>query len=83
MILFPSLRKTLVYRILEEIRSAIETHDFITRRKTVHLTASFGIAEFPEDGSESKDIIHSADTALYKAKETGRNKVVLFNQDKI
>ena len=43
------------------------------------MTVSFGVAEFRIDDSV-EDIIFRADKALYKAKDTGRNKVVLESE---
>lgn len=42
------------------------------------LTISLGIAEFPADGSTSAELIEHADRALYHAKVTGRNRVVVW-----
>lgn len=39
-------------------------------------TVSIGVATFPEDGTTTEDLVHSADYRLYKAKESGRNRVV-------
>jgi diguanylate cyclase (GGDEF)-like protein len=42
------------------------------------VTASFGVACYPSDGvSDMGDLLKTADKALYEAKETGRNKVVV------
>jgi len=43
--------------------------------KPVRITASFGVAIYPEHGTEPEDLIHAADTALYIAKRKGRNRV--------
>jgi len=43
----------------------------------IKVTISIGVASCPESGSEVRDILLAADEALYRAKETGRNKVVL------
>lgn len=45
----------------------------------LQVTASFGVATFPEDG-EGSGLLTSADDALYQAKETGRNRIVRFRQ---
>jgi diguanylate cyclase (GGDEF)-like protein len=45
----------------------------ITKVGTV--TASFGVATFPDDGAEAKDLIKTADERLYTAKGAGRNQV--------
>lgn len=54
------------------LKNLIENHDFKVRK----ITASFGISE-AKNNLELKDILASADKALYKAKENGRNQVVL------
>ncbi|MFH2137742.1 MAG: GGDEF domain-containing response regulator [Candidatus Omnitrophota bacterium] len=41
------------------------------------VTLSIGLATYPEDGMNKEKLIASADKALYKAKNTGKNKVVL------
>ena len=41
------------------------------------ITISVGIAAFPEHGSTSAEILKAADTALYRAKHSGRNRVVV------
>ena len=41
------------------------------------MTISVGVASFPEDGQTKEEIIKSADDALYKAKELGKNQVFL------
>jgi diguanylate cyclase (GGDEF)-like protein len=43
------------------------------------LTASIGIASFPEDASTSTTLVNAADIALYAAKSGGRNQVAMFS----
>jgi len=45
----------------------------------VNLTCSGGIATFPEDASDTDELVSSADTAMYHAKETGKNRCVRFD----
>ena len=43
------------------------------------ITVSLGVASLiPENGIEHDELIEAADRALYKAKEDGRNKVVVW-----
>ena len=46
---------------------------------TTPVTVSMGIAEFPIDGVTPVEVIEKADRALYQAKITGRNRIVVFN----
>jgi len=49
--------------------------------KELHKTLSIGTSQFPEDAQSILQCIKYADIALYKAKTTGRNKIVSFTQD--
>ena len=49
----------------------IEGHDFF-------VTASIGVAFFPDDGEDSKTLTRNADTAMYQAKIAGKNAFELF-----
>ncbi len=61
--------------VAEQIRKKLETVNFALKGNSFTVTASFGISAFEkEDNAES--VIKRADERLYKAKETGRNKVV-------
>jgi diguanylate cyclase (GGDEF)-like protein/PAS domain S-box-containing protein len=41
-----------------------------------HLTASFGVATFPDHGTSGSEVIQAADAALYRAKAAGRDRVM-------
>jgi diguanylate cyclase (GGDEF)-like protein len=61
----------------ERLRESIETHLFRANDAPVRLTASIGIATFPAPGVDGLDsLLASADAALYRAKQDGRNRVV-------
>jgi len=59
-------------KVAQAILARIETHS-VARGGSV--TASAGLATFPEDGSTAGDLIRLADTALYWAKDQGKNCV--------
>lgn len=44
----------------------------------MHLTSSIGVSLFPKKGTTAGDILKQADTAMYRAKEAGRNNVQFF-----
>ncbi len=45
----------------------------------LHISTSIGISRFPTDGSDADTLIKNADTAMYHAKERGRNTYQFFN----
>src|SRR6266478_6508498 len=47
----------------------------------LHIDGSIGISVYPEDGEDAETIIKSADTAMYHAKESGRNNFQFFKAD--
>jgi len=46
----------------------------------LQLGCSIGVVLYPEDGENTEDLIRRADTAMYKAKEAGRNTFAFFDQ---
>lgn len=46
----------------------------------IYITASIGIAVFPDDGVDVNEILKNADTAMYKAKGSGKNKYQFFRK---
>jgi len=47
----------------------------------LHVTMSIGIGVYPDDGRDLDTVIKSSDTAMYNAKENGRNNYQFFTQD--
>jgi diguanylate cyclase (GGDEF)-like protein/PAS domain S-box-containing protein len=45
----------------------------------LHLTASIGVSLYPSDGVAPDQLLRSADVALYRAKDAGRNRLQLYN----
>lgn len=47
----------------------------------LHITTSIGISVYPEDGLDAETLIKNADTAMYHAKEKGRNNFQFFSSE--
>ena len=67
----------------ERIRSVIESQEFTVVRtgqpvSKHHVTISIGIAAFPHDSSDPIELVEMADSALYRAKRQGRNRVCVY-----
>jgi diguanylate cyclase (GGDEF)-like protein len=75
-ILLPQTTSEEAAAIAERIRSNIETANFQYRR----VTASIGIASCSAELCVSTDVVAAADKALYEAKNTGRNRVLSFEE---
>ncbi len=73
-LVFPETPKEQGIRLAELLREMIES---VVPDEEVpcSMTASIGIASFPEDASEPPELLRAADRALYRAKTQGRNRV--------
>ena len=47
----------------------------------LHVTASIGIATYPDDGTEAETLLKNADSAMYHAKDSGRNNYQFFKPE--
>lgn len=64
----------------ERIRRAIEDKTIKVYDEDLKVTISIGISAFPQDSEESQALIDRADEAMYRAKQTGRNKVYVYGE---
>lgn len=67
--------------IAEKIRKRVEENQFRVEGGTLKKTLSIGISEFPGDTAAFWEAVKFADVALYRAKESGRNRVIRFESD--
>jgi diguanylate cyclase (GGDEF)-like protein len=69
----------------ERVRIALEQHEFPASRAdslganpTHRITISIGVAGFPDDATDPIQLVELADSALYRAKRSGRNRVCAY-----
>ncbi len=67
-------------RVAEKLRRQVETHLFPGVPRTV--TISCGVAEYPTHGITRDEVVAAADSALYSAKQAGRNRVATATMKK-
>ena len=65
-------------QVAERLRRAVSDHMFQVEGSNVQITVSIGVASFPLDAGTTADLIKKADQALYRAKNSGRNRVCRF-----
>ncbi len=80
-IIVPETGKAAAWNLARRIRQRVEETIFEGGRTQPQgaITISVGVASFPEDAADKDDLIERADQALCQAKNSGKNKVVLFN----
>jgi diguanylate cyclase (GGDEF)-like protein len=69
----PEDAATVAEKIIELVRTSIWLNG-----AEIAISASVGIALYPEDGTSERDLLASADAAMYHAKEQGRNGYCFF-----
>jgi len=74
-VILPETNKKGALQVAERIRWAVENHSFAAYDEVTNVTLSIGVSTFPDDGMLMEELINNADKALYKAKETGRNRI--------
>jgi diguanylate cyclase (GGDEF)-like protein len=78
LLIMPEASLEAVKQRAEELRIVVKERLRIPwQKKTLSITISVGVAEFPNHGSRVKNVVNAADTALYQAKKRGRDQVVV------
>jgi diguanylate cyclase (GGDEF)-like protein/PAS domain S-box-containing protein len=69
-----------MFRVLQRIIAAI-AEPFLIQSREFKITCSVGVASFPRDGKDADVLLRNADTALYRAKDLGRNTFQLYSAE--
>lgn len=65
------------YFICEKLRKLLDSTEFILKNNSIHLTVSIGIASLKNSKEDIDELLKRADTALYQAKDKGRNQTII------
>jgi diguanylate cyclase (GGDEF)-like protein/PAS domain S-box-containing protein len=73
--------KQSVTHLAEKLIQQLSNSPVIIDGRQFTVNASIGIAKFPENGADSDVLLRHADTAMYAAKKSGKNRYALFNEE--
>ncbi len=78
-VLMMSAGKEQALNMAENMRNIVESTEFRIPglQSPLKVTISGGVATYPADGDSTTDLLRKADESLYKAKQTGRNRIVV------
>lgn len=81
-VILPETSSSIAYAVAERIRQLISAYTLPINNgeQTINVTVSGGLATFPNDGESEEALIHNADRALYAAKGSGRNKIIIYSR---
>ncbi len=75
-VILPETDAVTASNIAERLRAAVEAQPFdVNRGAPIRITVSIGVATFPDQADTPPALVTAADTALYAAKQGGRNRV--------
>ena len=81
LLVLPDAAMASAAKCAEEIRKKFAKIIVYHEGKELKLTASFGVATYPEHGKKAEEIILKADKAMYKSKQDGRNQVTVWEEE--
>lgn len=83
-LILPETTLQIAFQRAEELRQAVTDLHVQCEGKTIqNLTISIGVSSYPQHGESLREITSAVDQALYKAKSSGRNKVVIAQNLKV
>ena len=83
MVVLPGTDLHGAYSVAEKLRKKVEDMSLtaISNEAPPKITCSLGISSYPLHGNNIDKLIQSADKALYKAKNSGRNRTCIYGED--
>ena len=82
-VLLPETDLSKAMEVAERLRKEMMIQEIAVPQKTpVKFTASFGVVAISHENTTIDELLNQADSALYQAKEGGRNQVCIFKNTK-
>lgn len=79
-VFMPNATESDAVRLAERIRAGVEASPLKVNRHSIKTTVSIGVTDSVRAGYDFKGLIATADSALYGAKNSGRNRVLSYTQ---
>jgi diguanylate cyclase (GGDEF)-like protein len=77
-VILPGVNKALALKKVETIRLALDNASFLQGEGLrVKVTASFGIAHYPDDAADKSELLYMADNSMYHSKIVGKDAITL------
>lgn len=80
-VILPFTNQDEAVQVTENILASLTSHDWSYEGNTVHISASIGITLFPGETRAAEQVLAEADTAMYSAKNTGRNQYHIYDKN--
>jgi diguanylate cyclase (GGDEF)-like protein/PAS domain S-box-containing protein len=80
LLVLPTMENETACHRIEQLRRVVESTPVVVGPSAIRVTASFGIATFPQHGETREALLAAADSALYAAKDAGRNQVKSYTK---
>ena len=81
LVILPDVTAEIAFQVAERWRKSFVGLTMPVEQAEAKPTLSCGISEFPTHGNTKEELISTADKALYHAKQTGRNRVVIWQTE--
>ncbi|MCG6871983.1 MAG: EAL domain-containing protein [Gammaproteobacteria bacterium] len=81
LIVLPQVRGNLQAETTAAAVRQVFDRPFLISGREIVITCSIGVAMYPQDGEDGEELLRASDTALYKAKEIGRNVHCFFSDE--
>lgn len=83
LVLLPAAGPKVAYERAEQWRSAFSSMSTLQNDGRTPATLSAGIATYPDNCEKPEDLVGYADASLYRAKENGRNRLVISGEEPV